>query len=52
MYDTDSSSYPAYVTIDADNHCYEYVLLIGEGKIAYVFLQFIKEEDIVFPAEY
>ena len=52
VYDTDSFSYPAYVTIDADNHCYEYALLIGEGKIAYVFLQFIKEEDIVFPAEY
>lgn len=52
MYDTDSFSYPAYVTIDADNHCYEYALLIGEGKIAYVFLQFISEEDIVFPAEY
>lgn len=51
-YDTDSFSYPAYVTIDADNHCYEYALLIGERKIAYVFLQFIKEEDIVFPVEY
>jgi len=52
VYDTDSFSYPAYVTIDADNHCYEYALLIGEKKIAYVFLQFIKEEDIVFPTEY
>ena len=52
VYDADSFSYPAYVTIDGDDHCYEYALLIGEGKIAYVFLQFIKEEDIVFPAEY
>lgn len=52
VYDTDSFSYPAYVTIDADNHCYEYALLIEEGKIAYVFLQFIKEEDITFPMEY
>ena len=52
VYDIDSFSYPAYVTIDADDHCYEYALLIGERKIAYVFLQFIKEEDIVFPAEY
>ncbi len=52
VYDTDSFLYPAYVTIDADNHCYEYALLIGERKIAYVFLQFIKEEDIVFPVEY
>lgn len=52
VYDTDSFSYPAYVTIDADNHCYEYALLIGEKKIAYVFLQFIKEEDITFSMEY
>lgn len=52
VYDTDSFSYPAYVTIDADNHCYEYALLLGEEKIAYVFLQFIPEEDIVFPTEY
>lgn len=52
VYDTDSFSYPAYVTIDADNHCYEYALLIGEKKIAYVFLQFIKEEDIAFSMEY
>ncbi len=52
VYDTDSFSYPAYVTIDADNHCYEYALLLGEERIAYVFLQFIREEDIVFPTEY
>ena len=52
VYDTDSFSYPAYVTIDADNHCYEYALLIGKKKIAYVFLQFIKEEDIAFSMEY
>ena len=52
VYDTESFAYPAYVTVDADNHCYEYALLIGEGRIAYVFLQFIEEEDIVFPAEY
>ena len=52
VYDKDSFLYPAYVAINCDNHCYEYALLVGEGKIAYVFLQFIKEEDIVFPAEY
>lgn len=52
VYDTDSFSYPAYVTIDSDNHCYEYALLLDETRIAYVFLQFIKEEDIVFPTEY
>lgn len=52
VYDTDSFLYPAYVTIDSDNHCYEYALLLGEKKIAYVFLQFINEEEIAFPIEY
>lgn len=52
VYDTGSFSYPAYVTINANDHCYEYALLLGEDRIAYVFLQFIKEEEIVFPAEY
>ena len=52
VYDTESFSYPAYVTINANDHCYEYALLLGDERIAYVFLQFIKEEEIVFPAEY
>lgn len=52
MFDTDSFAYPAYVTINANDHCYEYALLLGENRIAYIFLQFIKEEEIVFPAEY
>lgn len=52
VYDTESFSYPAYVTINANDHCYEYALLLGEERIAYIFLQFIKEEEIVFPAEY
>ncbi len=29
--------YPAYVAIDADNHCYEYALLLGDYRIAYLF---------------
>lgn len=52
VYDTESFSYPAYVTIDADDHCYEYAMLLGDNKIVYVFLQFIEEEEIAFPAEY
>ena len=52
MYDTESFSYPAYVTINANDHCYEYALLLGDEGIAYVFPQFIKEEEIVFPTEY
>ena len=52
VYDTESFSYPAYVTIDAENHCYEYALLLEDNRIAYIFLQFIKEEEIAFPAEY
>ncbi len=52
VYDTESFAYPAYVAIDADNHCYEYALLLGDCRIAYVFLQFMEEDDIVFPAEY
>lgn len=51
-YDTEHFSHPAYVTIYADNHCYEYALDLGDGKIAYVFLMFVHEEDIQFPADY
>ena len=52
IYDTENFSYPAYVTINGNNHCYEYALLLGDGKIAYIFLQFIKEEEVYFPADY
>ena len=52
VYDTESFAYPAYVAIDADNHCYEYALLLGDYRIAYVFLQFMEEDKIVFPTEY
>lgn len=52
VYDTKSFSHPAYVTIDAENHCYEYALLLGDNRIAYIFLQFIKEEEVAFPGEY
>ena len=52
IYDTENFSYPAYVTINANDHCYEYALLLGDGKIAYIFLQFIKEEEVYFSADY
>lgn len=52
IYDTDNYNYPAYVTIDANNHCYEYALLIGDNKIVYIFLQFMKLNDIAFNLEY
>lgn len=51
-YDTEHFFYPAYVAIYANNHCYEYALDLGDGKIAYVFLMFIHEEDVQFPTEY
>ena len=52
IYDAENFSYPAYVTINANNHCYEYALLLGDGKMAYIFLQFIKEEEVYFSADY
>lgn len=52
VYDTELFSCPAYMAIDANDHCYEYALLLGDNRIAYIFLQFIKEEEIIFPAEY
>ena len=45
-------NYPAYVTILAENHCYEYALLLGENSIAYIFLQFVPEEEIKFTDKY
>lgn len=52
LYDTESFDYPAYVTIDANNHCYEYALILGDERIVYVFLQFVNKEDIGFSLEY
>lgn len=52
IYDTDNYNYPAYVTIDANNHCYEYALLTGENNITYVFLEFINEENLEFDLQY
>lgn len=51
-YDTKHFSRPAYVTIYANNHCYEYALVLGDRRIAYVFTMFVHEEDIKFPTEY
>lgn len=52
LYDTENFEYPAYVTINGNNHCYEYALLLGEGRIAYIHLEFIKEEEVAFSADY
>lgn len=52
IYDTENFAYPAYVTINGNDHCYEYALLLGDGKIAYIFLQYIKEGEISFPVDY
>lgn len=52
LYDTESFAYPAYVTINGNDHCYEYALLLGDGRIAYIHMEFIKEEEIAFPADY
>lgn len=51
-YDEKKFSYPAYITIDEYDHCYEFALLLGDNRIAYVFLQFINEENIGFDKEY
>lgn len=51
-YDTEHFSHSAYVTIYADNHCYEYALVLGDGRIAYVFFMFVHGEDIKFPVDY
>jgi beta-lactamase regulating signal transducer with metallopeptidase domain len=52
LYDTDNYNYPAYVTIDGNNHCYEYALLTGENKITYIFLDFIDEKNLKFDLQY
>lgn len=52
IYDTDNFFYPAYVTINANNHCYEYALLLGDNKIAYIFLGFIPVDNVVFDLKY
>lgn len=52
LYDTENFDYPAYVTINGNDHCYEYALLLGEGRIAYIHMEYIKEEDVIFSADY
>ena len=52
LYDTESFAYPAYVTINGNDHCYEYALLLGDERIAYIHMEFIKEEEVMFSADY
>ena len=51
-YVEDGFCYPAFVTINADNHCYEYALILDGNKIVYVFLQFTNMEAVEFPLDY
>ena len=40
---------PAYEAIQGVDHAYEYALLDEEnGRIDYIFLQFVDEDDLVF----
>ena len=50
--DEEKFRWPALVTIYADNHCWEYALLLDDNRIAYVFLQFQNRWEIAFPTEY
>ena len=52
IYDTESFNYPAYVTINGNDHCYEYALLLDDEKIAYIHMEFIKEEEVGFSNDY
>lgn len=52
-YDADNFKYPAYVSIFADSHCYEYALLDEEEyTIIYVYTQFAEEQSIRFDKSY
>ncbi|HJC23025.1 MAG TPA: M56 family metallopeptidase [Candidatus Eisenbergiella merdavium] len=51
-FDEENFNHPAYVTVYADDHCYEYALILGENRIAYLFLQFQDRDEVRFPADY
>lgn len=52
-YNTNDFIFPAYVSIFADDHCYEYALVDSDNlTIHYVYTQFAKEKDIKFDLEY
>lgn len=51
-YEEEAFRYPAFVTINADNHCYEYALILDGNKIVYIFLQFTNMEAVEFPLDY
>lgn len=48
VFDEKHFSFPAYVTVYANNYCYEYALFPGNGKIIYVFIQFAPKEELLF----
>lgn len=50
----DNYPYPAYVAIDGYGYTYEYAILTGENRIAYIFLSFMNNPDKLkaVPREY
>ena len=51
-YNTGDYMLPAYEAIQGVDHAYEYALLDEEnGRIDYIFLQFVDEDDLVFARE-
>lgn len=51
-YEEEAFRHPAFVTINANNHCYEYALILDENKIVYIFLQFTNMDALEFPLDY
>lgn len=51
-YDTENFKYPAYVKTNGREHCYEYALVLDEDTIAYVYLQYMRRDEIRFSWDY
>lgn len=51
-YNVSLFEYPAFITILASDHCYEYALLLGNDQIAYIFLQNTKAKNVPFDRSY
>lgn len=51
-YNTEDFQYPAYVKTNSREHCFEYALVTDEDTIVYVFLQYMRRDEIRFSREY
>lgn len=51
-YNTEDFQYPAYVKTNSREHCFEYALVTDEDTIVYVFLQYMRRDEIRFSWEY